>query len=95
MPTPTSTPNTTRKLCRRHDSLEDSLKRIERCTREGFADVSSTLKTILQDLREGAVEIATIRTRLTLVERLVFGAVGIALTGLIAGVLALVLKGGA
>jgi len=89
------TDDTTRKVCTRHSALEVSLARIEQTTREGFAGANESLREILKDLREGAVEIATIRVRLTLVERVTYGGVAIALTGLAMAILALVLKGGA
>jgi len=82
----------TRQVCQRHEALEVSLARIEFTTREGLAEINSGLKAILKDLREGAVEIATIRIRLALVEKILFGAVALALTGLGAGILALVIK---
>ena len=85
----------TRRVCQKHEALEVSLARIERTTREGFAGVNESLREILKDLREGAVEIATIRVRLTLVERITYGGVAIALTGLAMAILSLVLKGGA
>ena len=84
----------TRQVCQKHEALEVSLTRIERATREGFERMNKTLSDIAKDLRDGAVEMATIRIRLAVVEKICFGAVALALTGLGAGVLALVLKGG-
>ena len=89
------TDDTTRKVCQKHSALEVSLARLERTTREGFAEINDGLRAILKDLREGAVEIATIRVRLTLVERVTYGGIAIALTGLAMAILSLVLKGGA
>ena len=82
----------TRQVCQKHEALEVSLTRIERATREGFERMNKTLSDIAKDLRDGAVEMATIRIRLALVERILYGAVALALTGLGAGVLALIIK---
>jgi len=90
-----SADNSTRNVCQKHEALEVSLARIEFTTREGLAEINSGLKAILTDLREGAVEIATLRVRLALVERVTYGCVAIALTGLAVAILSLVLKGGA
>ena len=64
----------TRTVCQKHEALEVSLTRIERATREGFDRMNKTLSDIAKDLRDGAVEMATIRIRLSLVERVLYGA---------------------
>ena len=84
--------DSTRSVCQKHEAFEVSLTRIERCTREGFERMNKTLCDIAKDLREGAVEMATLRVRLALVERVTYGGVAIALTGLAIAILALVLK---
>ena len=85
----------TRRVCQKHEALEVSLARIERTTREGLAEINSGLRAILKDLRDGAVEMATHRLRISFLERVTYGGVAIALTGLAVAILALVLKGGA
>ena len=85
----------TRRVCQKHEALEVSLERLERTTREGFAEINSGLRAVLKDLREGAVEIATMKLRILMLERWVYSAMATALAGLVAAVLAMVLKGGA
>lgn len=79
-------------VCPKHEMLESALERIEPSMRDGFESVNRTLRDVAADLRQSAVAVASIETRLRLVERVTFGAVGLALTGLVAAVLALVLK---
>ena len=83
----------TQSVCQKHEALEVSLARIERTTREGFADVSNTLKAVLADLREGAVQMAEMKVKIGLLEKITHGAIGTALTAVLLAVLALVLKG--
>jgi len=87
-----SADNSTRNVCQKHEALEVSLARIELTTREGLAEINSGLKAILKDLRDGAVEMATLRLRISLLERLVFGSVALALSGFGVAVLNLILK---
>jgi len=82
----------TRNVCQKHEALEVSLTRIECTTREGFERMNKTLSDIAKDLREGAVEMATLRIRLALVEKILFGAVALALTGLGVALFNLILK---
>ena len=82
-----------RTVCQKHEALEVSLARIERTTREGFAEISGTLKAVLGDLREGAVQMAEMKVKLNLLEKIAHGAIGTALTGVLLAILALVLKG--
>jgi hypothetical protein len=77
-----------------HEALEVSLSRIERTTREGFAEINGSLKAVLADLREGAVQMAEMRVKIGLLEKIVYGCVGTALTAVLLAILALVLKGG-
>ena len=81
-----------RDVCPKHEMLEGGLERIEQSMREGFAGVNQTLREVAGDLRQGAVTMGSIETRLQLVERITFGAVGLALTGLAAAILALVIR---
>jgi hypothetical protein len=87
-------PDSARNVCHKHESLEVSLARIERTTREGFAEISGTLKAVLADLREGAVQMAEMRVKIQLHEKVIYSAIGTALTGVLLAALALVLKGG-
>ena len=79
-------------VCRRHELLEETLTRLERSVQDGFSTVNGTLREVAKDLREGAVEMATLRLRITLLERLVFGSVALALTGLGVALFNLVVK---
>jgi hypothetical protein len=79
-------------ICRRHELLEQTLERLEHSVQDGFDSVNKTLKEVAKDLREGAVEMATLRIRLALVEKILYGATGTALTGLLLAILALVFK---
>lgn len=79
-------------LCARHLVLEDTLSRIERTVTDGFVVVNRSLKEVGADLRDGAVEMTALKVKLAIIERLVFGAVGAALTGIVLAVLALILK---
>ena len=79
-------------VCPKHEMLESALERIERSMRDGFDGVNRTLRDVAADLRQGAVTMGSIETRLHLVERVTFGGIGLALTGLAAAILALVLK---
>lgn len=83
-----------RGVCPKHESLEVSLVRIEHATREGFAEMSDTLKAVHRDLREGAVTMGQLSIRVGVLERVTYGCVGLALAGLATAILALVLKGG-
>jgi len=85
-------PDDTRQVCQKHESLEVSLTRIERTAREGFAEVNGSLRAVLADLREGAVEIATMKLRILMLERLVFGSVALALSGFGVALFNLILK---
>jgi hypothetical protein len=84
-----------RGVCSQHDLFRESLVRIERSMREGFDSMSRTFKEVAADLREGAVTIGNLKTRIGLMEKLLYGAAGTALTGVLLAILALVLKGGA
>ena len=82
-------------FCPNHSCVETALVRIEQSAqsmREGFEGINKTLKEVAGDLRNGAIATNGLQIRLNLVERLVFGAVGTALVGLLMAVLALVLK---
>ena len=79
-------------VCRRHELLEETLTRLEHSVQDGFATVNTTLKEVAKDLRDGAVEMATLKLRLNLLERLVFGAVGLGLSGLGVALFNLVVK---
>ena len=82
-------------VCRRHDFLEQVLARLELSVQAGFATVNGTLKDVGKDLHDGAVEMATLRLRISLLEKVTYSAVGTALVAVLLAVLALVLKGGA
>ena len=84
-----------RNVCPQHDLFRESLVRIERSMRDGFDSVNRTLKEVAGDLRDGAIAMENMRTRLRLVEKVTYSAVGTALTGVLLAILALVLKGGA
>ena len=83
-----------RLVCQKHEALEVSLARIEQTTREGFAEVSGTLKAALRDLREGAVQMARMQVKIDLHERILYSAIGTALTAMLLAILALTFKGG-
>ena len=87
--------DSTRKVCHKHESLEVSLERIERTTREGFAEVNSTLREVLRDLREGAVQMSAMNARIGVLEKITYSTVALALTGLATALLGLILKGSA
>lgn len=80
-----------REVCPKHEVLENALERIEASMRDGFDGVNRTLRDVATDLRQSAVTTGSIETRLRMVERVTFGAVGVALTGLAAAALALVI----
>jgi len=82
------------KICQRHALLERTLERLEHSVQNGFASVNSTMKEVAKDLREGAVEIATLRLRISLLEKVTYSAVGTALVAVLLAILSLVLKGG-
>ena len=82
-------------VCPQHDLFRDSLDRIERSMREGFDTMSSSFKEVAADLRDGAVTIGNLKTRISLMEKLLYGATGTALTAVLLAILALVLKGAA
>ena len=79
-------------VCRRHELLEQVLARLELSVESGFATVNNTLREVAKDLRDGAVEMATMRLRIQLLERLCFGSVALALTGLGMALFNLVIK---
>ena len=81
-------------VCRRHELLEQTLERLEQATREGFAEVNKTMREVAKDLRDGAVEFATLRLRVSFLEKVTYSAIGTALTAVLLAILALVLKGG-
>ena len=83
-----------RNVCPQHDLFRESLVRIERSMREGFDSMSRTFKEVAADLRDGAVTIGNLTTRVSLMEKLLYGAAGTALTAVLLAILALVLKGG-
>ena len=85
-------PDTDERVCRQHEVLAQTLERLELSVQDGFASVNTSLREVAKDLRDGAVEMATLRLRISVLERLVFGAVALALSGLVAGVLALIIK---
>ena len=58
-----------RAVCQKHEALEVSLARIERTTREGFAEINGSLKAVLADLREGAVQMAEMRVKIALLDK--------------------------
>lgn len=81
--------------CPHHGCVETSLVRIEQSAksmREGFDAINKTLKEVAADLRNSAVVTNGLQIRLNLLEKVTYGAVGTALTGLLVAVLALVLK---
>ena len=82
----------TDQVCRRHELLEQTLARLERSVQDGFAGVNSTLREVAKDLREGAVEMATMKLRIQTLERLVFGSVALGLSGLGVALFNLVIK---
>ncbi len=83
-----------RAVCPKHDALEVSLARIEHTTREGFTEISETLKAVHKDLREGAVTMGQLTIRISVLEKFVFSAIGLALAGLATALLSLVVRGG-
>lgn len=83
-----------RAVCHKHEALEVSLVRIENTTREGLAEINETLRSVHKDLRDSAINMGEFKVRLHLIEKITYGCVGIALTGLATALLALVLKGG-
>jgi len=91
MPTPVKT---VRGVCAKHESFEKCLARIEATGREGFSALNETLKTIHLDLRNGAVTIGNLQTRVALMEKLLYGVTGTALTGVLLAILGLLLRGG-
>ena len=81
-----------RPVCSQHDLFRESLLRIERSMRDGFESINRTMREVATDLRNGAVTIGNLQTRLGLVEKLLYGAAGTALTGVLLAILALVFK---
>ena len=84
-----------RVVCAQHDLFRETLVRIEQSMREGFDSVSRTLKEVSVDLRDGAVTMGNLQTRVALMEKLLYGSAGTALTAVLLAILALVLKGSA
>ena len=82
-----------RVVCAQHDIFRESLSRIEMSMRDGFESMSRTFKEVAADLRDGAVTIGNLKTRVALMERVLFGAVALALSGLGVALFNLVVKG--
>ena len=81
-----------RPVCSQHDLFRESLARIEHSMRDGFDSVNKTLKEVASDLRDGAVTIGNLQTRVALLEKITYSAVGTALTAMLLAILALVFK---
>ncbi len=81
-----------RDVCPRHELLETTLVRIEATTREGFAGVNRTLGEVAKDLREGAVTMTELRTRVNHLEKWLYTAMTSGIAGLITALLALLLR---
>lgn len=60
---------------------------------EDLAEIKSKLQTVLDRLGGGDVTFATLTLRVQFLERLVYGAAGLALLGIGTAIMALVLKG--
>lgn len=75
-------------VCEHHQELYDNVKSMV----ETQEKVNGTLEKVNAALGDGKVNFATLKTRLSLVEKIVYGAVGLILTGFVAAVLVLVFK---
>ena len=59
---------------------------------ESLTEIKDLLRDICKELKEGATSFATIETRLVLVERIVFGAAGLALLSIAGAILSFVIR---
>lgn len=73
--------NNTRDVCPHHYTLADDV-----------AAIRSDIREVLRRLGSGDVSLATLDTRLRIVERVTFGAVALILTGVIVAGLCLVVR---
>jgi hypothetical protein len=71
-------------VCALHPTLEGNL-----------TDIKQSLQRIEGRLGTGDISLATLALRVEFLEKCVYGAVALALTGVVGSILALVLKGGA
>jgi len=74
--------------CEHHDALVRSIESIVDTQRASNGD----LKKAVEALNDGKVMFSNIKTRLSLIEKIVLGACGLILVGFITAIVALVVK---
>ena len=74
--------------CQEHGVVSERLERILK----DMDDVKATLKAVLERLGSGNTDIEMLKLRVATLEKLVYGAVGLALVGVAGAIVSLVLK---
>lgn len=75
-------------VCRHHEAL---CQRIDGMV-ETQQKLNGTMQRVDKALGKGEVDFSNLKTRLTFVEKIVYGAVGLILTGFVVAVIALVVR---
>ena len=74
--------------CEHHEALVKSIESVVETQKKANGNLEDAVKA----LNEGKVVFANIKTRLTLIEKIVLGACGLILVGFIMAVIALVIR---
>ena len=82
-----------RDLCPRHEMFERTLREDLGAVKDGIARIHKRLDDLVAEIHRYDVALAEVKLRVQFLEKVVYGAVGLALTGIGLALLSMVTKG--